>query len=281
MKKRIVQLSTADIRSFRRRVYSFFRKHARALPWRGIDDPYKILVSEVMLQQTQVDRVIDKYNRFVASLPDAASLAEADFRRVLLLWQGLGYNRRALYLKRTAQILTKDHGGVVPDDYDQLVKLPGIGSATASSILAFAFDKPVIFIETNIRTVYIHHFFDQQAVVADEQIAAFLDSTIDLRNPRKWYSALMDYGTHLKRQHLNPSRRSLGYKKQTRFIGSDRQIRGAVIKELVASDRVGRDVLLGLLGRERERTGRILQDMVQEGLIIKNGQFYRIVKVLR
>ena len=203
------------------------------MPWRETRDPYRILVSEIMLQQTQVDRVRGKYEAFLSAFPDVAALASAPLDRVLAAWQGLGYNRRAVALHRSARILRSEHHCLIPNDTAALVALPGIGAATAGSIRAFAFNEPVVFIETNIRRVFIHEFFPGREAVADDELLPFVAAALVRRSPRDWYYALMDYGTALARQVPNPNRRSRTYTRQSRFEGSDRQLRGAILRVLV------------------------------------------------
>ncbi len=219
---------------FRRMVYGYFKKHGRDLPWRYQVTPYRVLVSEIMLQQTQVDRVIPAFKRFIKTFPTIRSLADASLRDVLAAWQGLGYNRRARFLHETAQRMVKEYHGRVPADPIVLETFPGIGKNTAASICAFAFDAPVIFIETNIRSVYIKYFFSGMASVRDEDILNIVAHTMDRKHPRQWYSALMDFGSDLKKRESNPSRKSAHYVRQKPFKGSVRETRGAIMRALLA-----------------------------------------------
>ena len=193
-----------EIRNFRLQVYRYFKRHGRTLPWRSDYDPYHILVSEVMLQQTQVDRVSDTFASFIERFPDIVALAASPLDAVLAQWRGLGYNRRAVRLREAAKIIQRDYGGMVPSDTDMLRRLPGIGPATAASIAAFAYNQPTLFLETNIRTAFIHHFFNEQKVIEDAAILPLAATALDRRNPRKWYSALMDYGSMLKKKIRQP-----------------------------------------------------------------------------
>lgn len=156
-------LSQEDIHLFHEIIYEHYREKGRKLPWRETREPYFILVSEIMLQQTPVERVIEKYRRFIATFPDFSSLAKAPLHRILEVWQGLGYNRRALALKRIAEIVIKRYDGILPSTVKILMTFPGIGRYTASAINAFAFNKPTVIIETNIRSVFIHFFFHARA----------------------------------------------------------------------------------------------------------------------
>lgn len=222
-----------EIKTFQKEALGYFKKYGRVLPWRSRPTPYRVFISEVMLQQTQVDRVIPFFNRFVGTFPSFSALARASVKDVLEVWQGLGYNRRALFLHKAAGIITKQHGGRLPADVERLVLLPGIGRATAASIVAFAFDAPAVFVETNIRTVFIHHFFKNKKNVSDTDIVPLLEKSLSGVGAREWYSALMDYGTMLKKVYGNANVRSAHHSKQSRFEGSVRQVRGAIIKELL------------------------------------------------
>ena len=259
--------SRERIRSFRARIRAHYRTHGRIMPWRETRDPYRILVSEVMLQQTQVERVRAKYAAFLAEFPDVASLAAAPLDRVLARWQGLGYNRRAVALQRCARILVRQHGGRVPEDPAALVALPGIGAATAGAIRAFAFDSPAVFIETNVRRVFIHEFFPGRESVADDELLPLVAAALDRRRPREWYYALMDYGTALSRQVPNPNRRSRKYARQSRFEGSDRQVRGAILRSLLGGEALRGSRLARAVGCDLERALRLLRDLEREGFV--------------
>ena len=175
-----------------------------------------------MLQQTQTDRVLKKYGLFLRMFPDWRALAAASLRKILFAWQGLGYNRRALALKRAAEKVIKEWNGDLPSSIETLGTLPGIGPATASAVAAFAFNAPAVFIETNIRAVFIRFFFKRKKHVRDDEILPFIAQTLDRYNPRRWYWALMDYGAMLKKKYPNLSHRSAGYRTQSRFRGSRR-----------------------------------------------------------
>src|SRR5258708_1907984 len=186
--------SIDTISKFRATIYDYYRNHARTFPWRETTDPYRIMVSEIMLQQTQTQRVLVKYAQFIDAFPDFATLAQAPLRNVLQVWQGLGYNRRGMYLHQAAQQIMAEYKGGLPNDPVLLEKLHGIGPNTAGSIVAFAYNSPVVFIETNIRAVFLHHFFVGRAHVHDRELRPFIEAALDKDNPRHWYYALMDYG---------------------------------------------------------------------------------------
>jgi A/G-specific adenine glycosylase len=266
-----------DVEAFRNLIYDHYHKHGRRLPWRLTRDPYRILVSEMMLQQTQVERVLGKYEEFVGLFPDFPSLAAAPFDQVLLAWQGLGYNRRALSLKRTAVRITEEFQEKLPPSVDLLLTLPGIGESSASAIAAFAFDMPVIFIETNIRTVFIHLFFSDRGHVRDREILPLLDRSLDRAEPRKWYYALMDYGSMLKSAGEKVHRKSTGYRRQSPFEGSDRQVRSAVLKVLLAERTVSEAALAEMLGESRERVQKVLAGLKGDGLISAREDDFTII----
>ncbi len=265
-------LSTSIIRQFRKVVFRFFEKHGRALPWRQTTDPYHILVSEIMLQQTQVGRVVEKYQEFVSLFPDVQSLAGASLQDVLNAWLGLGYNRRAVALKKSAEKIVADFCGFLPPTEKELLQLPGVGKYTAGAIRAFAFNQPVVLIETNVRTVFIHFFFEEHLSIKDQEILPLVEKTLYKPDPRQWYNALMDYGVMLKKTLPNPSRRSAHHSKQSPFKGSDRQIRGMVLRMLASGKARDESAIVEQLGKETGRVKRILHQLEEEGFIRKKGR---------
>ncbi len=270
-----VLLAEADIRVFRDTVYTVARANYRVLPWRTALDPYAILVSEIMLQQTQADRVTPKFIDFMARFPDVAALASAEFADVLTAWQGLGYNRRALALKRAAEAVMGSFGGMIPATRRELESLPGIGPYTAGAILAFAHDLPEVFIETNIRSVFIHHFFHDRSGVHDRDLTPLVALTMDRSQPRAWYTALMDYGVVLKRAHPNPSRKSIHHLRQSPFEGSNRQLRSALLKLVLAQPGLPADDVAGLVAGDLERITANLVQMEKEGLVVcREGKYF-------
>ena len=267
----MAKMNEQAVRALQETVWAFYGEHGRHdLPWRlqkvdGRIDPYYVMVSELMLQQTQVSRVIPKYELFLQTFPTVQALAEADLGDVLRAWQGLGYNRRAKFLWQAAQVIVHHLEGNVPRTIPELVALPGIGVNTAGAILAYAYDEPVIFIETNVRTVMIHHFFAQEEAVTDAAIKEAVAATLPTaESPRQWYWALMDYGSWLKRTHGNASVKSKTYKRQSTFQGSKRQIRGAVLKQL-ANGPLSRAELSERINDTRLEA--VLQELTDEQLI--------------
>jgi A/G-specific adenine glycosylase len=263
------ELSAETICLFQDKVYSYFQEHGRAFPWRSTDDPYCILVSEIMLQQTQTERVAARYERFIERFPNFSTLAAAPLKEILSAWQGLGYNRRTLNLKKTAGLVLSTLQGRLPSDPKALMNLPGIGKTTACAICAFAFDMPTVFIETNIRTVFIHHFFSDRNGVTDSEIYPLVEKTLDRRAPRMWYYALMDYGVMLKKRFKNLGRRSAHYSKQSPFKGSDRQIRSLILKTLIAHPGMLESDLVITMDKSPDRVTLILDRLHKEGFIEK------------
>ena len=248
------------------------------MPWReprpdGSFDAYRILVSELMLQQTQVPRVIPKFISFLNDFPSLQALAAAPLAEVLRAWSGLGYNRRAKYLHEAAKTLQD-----VPEPwtYEQLVACKGIGPNTAKAVLVYAYDQPEVFIETNIRTVFIHYFFQDKLTVSDAEITAVLERTLDRELPRACYWALMDIGAYIKSAEGNASRKSTAYKKQSPFEGSMRQVRGRVLKLL--ADGIPK-TMQQLSMQDDERTKAVLASLQNEGLIHKKSGKYHLGNV--
>lgn len=262
-----------SVSQFQNIVLDYYASHGRSFPWRKTKNPYNILVSEIMLQQTQASRVIEKYNSFLKRFPTIEKLAKASTISVLKEWQGLGYNRRGLNLKRLAEEVVKNYGGTIPKDYEKLLRLPGIGPATAGDLLAFAWNKPSVVIETNIRTVFIHHFFKDKTNISDKEITPLINKTLYRKNPRQWYWALMDYGAFLKKTLPNPSRRSRHYIKQSPFRGSNRELRSKILKYLLLYSKQPLSTISSSLEASPEMIQKNLIAMEKEKLIkvtIKN-----------
>lgn len=288
-----MHVQTPDIVSFHRALTDYYYQSGRHdMPWRRPDkqgnfDPYKILVSEMMLQQTQVDRVVPKYQEFLEQFPDAQTLADAKLAAVLRAWSGLGYNRRAKYLWGAARQIVDTYDGVFPMSPEELKRLPGIGQNTAGAIMAYAFNRPVEYVETNVRTVIIHHFFHDKQNVEDKQIRKVLELLLPGEggrddharmqgaqlSPREFYWAMMDYGTYLKKTVGNLNRASKSYKKQSAFHGSLRQIRGAVIRLLTAAPLTRQELEQHIAD---ERLEQVLVSLRTEGLITEKAGSYQL-----
>ena len=268
--------SCPGIQDFQQMVLSYYKEHGRDLAWRHTSDPYQILVSEIMLQQTQVERVAVKFPEFIRAFPDFAALASASLEDILSVWQGMGYNRRAISLQKCAQRVMREFHGRFPADIDTLATFPGIGRATASSIGAFAFSMPVVFIETNIRRVFIHFFFPHSLTVSDAEILPLVEQTLYHPDPRTWYWALMDLGSALKKTVINPNRRSAHYTKQSPFEGSDRKIRGIILKILLTEHSLEEDELMVRLHEDSYRVAGILRTLESEGFIQRKDNGYQL-----
>lgn len=248
----------------------------RSMPWRDDTRPYYVLVSELMLQQTQVTRVVPKFEAFIERFPDERSLAGASLAEVLKLWQGLGYNRRAKFLHEATKMIMNEYGGEFPEDEAGLLKLPGVGRNTAGAIRAYAFNQPSIFVETNIRTVYIHHFFHDRFEVDDKQIIEKLSETIDTENARSFYWAVMDYGAWLKANGVRNVANSKHYKKQPPLKGSLREARGEIIRQLTSGDKSHEELQDSVA--MSDRFIQALESLERDGLLATVGDRIYLVK---
>lgn len=269
--------------AFIRLAWRMGNEHRRdGLPWRFVDDAYAVYVSEVMLQQTQVARVLAYWPRWMAAFPTIDALAAADSSEVLARWQGLGYNRRALAMKKTAEICSEVYSGALPRSLEELQALPGIGPATAAGITAFAYGDPSIYIETNVRAVFIHEFFaDTEEPVSDRHLAPLVERTCSTDDPRGWYYALLDYGCYLKQSVANPSRKSAHYSRQSTFEGSRRQKRAFILREVLGRVDADRDEVKRALDDAEQAAGRgevddalfdsIVADLIAEGFFRREG----------
>ena len=295
---------TPELRAFVEFVAKKGRELYRDLPWRRTYDPYAIWISEVMLQQTQVSRVDGRWQRWLERFPTVDALAAAAPSDVLEEWQGLGYNRRALSVHRAAQAIS-EAGGIFPQDSKELVKLPGIGPATAAGIRAFAFNLHGVYLETNVRTVFLHELYPQAEGVPDSELVPLVeltcpasaadavdadgaanDATTEL-TPRSWYYALLDYGAYLKKTIPNPSRRSKSHVKQSRFEGSHRQKRAELLRVLLAHKDEGGaefetlhqelcqiEVNAGRETLDEQVTLGLLEELAKEGFCQKNDEYW-------
>ncbi len=220
------------------------------------------------MQQTQVARVIPKYRQFLERFPTPLELASADFVEILRLWSGLGYNRRAKYLYTAALAVMERHNGKFPSNRADLLTLPGIGAYTSGAIMAFAFNQPVAFMDTNIRRVYLHHFFAEENGITDRVLLGYVAATVDRRQPRQWYWALMSYGRTLFKRGENANKRSAHYSKQTPFLGSNRQFRGAILRSLIERGSLCRQRLASATGFSEKNIERAIEGLVSDGMIV-------------
>jgi A/G-specific adenine glycosylase len=251
-------------------VWKYYRKSGRhALPWRKTKNPYHILVSELMLQQTQVVRVIPKYRLFLKTFPTIHSLAHAPLKEVLVVWQGLGYNRRAKFLLETAQSVVHELHGRIPRSFETLKELKGVGAYTAAAVCVFSYNIPVAMIETNIRTVFFHHFFQNKKSVRDSEILQLSQQCMDTDNPREWFWALMDYGAFLKESGVQMNSLRKGYRAQAPFKGSNREVRGSILRLLTQHASLKEEALVSLVGGSPVLLHTQLLALKKEGLVQK------------
>lgn len=277
------KIQSSEMRKFQAHIWSFYAKNRRDLPWRNDINPYRIVVSEIMLQQTQAGRVVDKFNAFIEAFPDFGALNRASSTEVLRLWKGLGYNRRALALKRIATQFA-DTNSVFPRNPIEIDLLPSIGPATAASIAVFAFNEPHTFIETNVRRVFIHHFFkNRRKPVSDNEIFPLVEASVDVEKPRDWYYALMDYGSFLVKQVPNPNRKSKHYTKQSKFNGSNRQIRGLVLEAALKKEGkvISQSALLKYMHGTKwfaDAESGVLVERLNDALIAMQNEGFLVIK---
>lgn len=251
-----------------------YHEEARAhLPWRATRDPYKVLVSEVMLQQTQVERVIPYYKKFIRTFPSAKVLARVSLHNVLSVWQGLGYNRRAKFLQQAAKQIAKKG---FPKTAAEIQELPGVGHYTARAVMAFAYNKPEVFVETNIRTVFFYHLGATRKM-SDKTLLPLVARALEesQMDPRDFYAALMDYGAHLKRQGIKLNSKSAHYTKQSTFEGSTRELRGAIVRELLVHQAT-LSTLVHRFPRNHQDVAHELTRLVAEGIVKLQGRMFSV-----
>lgn len=271
-----MQLSPEAIKTFQQYILNWFAANKRDLPWRRTRDPYSILISEVMLQQTQVSRVLPKYQLWLERFPTLTALAQASSHAVLSMWSGLGYNRRALYLQKAANEIVERYDGVFPGDEAELRKLPGIGVYTARAVLCFAFDRQIAVVDTNVRRVILTQFqmSNGKSQISHKEVQAIADTVLPVGKAYEWNQALMDYASAMLKKEKIP------IKKQSRFKDSDRYYRGQIIKLLIAQGQVAREELFHSVKKESgctpERFEKILEGLVKDELIIGQGKSWKI-----
>lgn len=268
----IESMTSRQIKKVQNEILDYYAANKRKMAWRDISNPYKIFVSEMMLQQTQVERVRIKFEEFIKLFPTLTSVAKADKIEILRVWQGLGYNRRALFIKKACEEIITRHGGVFPKDFETLQTLPGIGPSTAGAICAFAYNKPVLFIETNVRAVILHFFFKDKEKVSDKEVLAILEKlTPSETSPRDWYYALYDYGTNLKktlgRKKTALHQKSRHYTKQSKFEGSFRQKRAGVLRLKLGNDKISDSEIISQLKITHQDLEDAYHSLTKDGLI--------------
>ena len=281
-----MKLSKPQIKTFQDKILTWYAAHQRDLPWRKSRDPYRILVSEIMLQQTQVNRVIPKYEAWFDAFPTIHDLATAPVAEVLKYWSGLGYNRRALNLKKTATIVSEKYEGKFPEKEKELLALPGIGQYTARAIMCFAFDQQVAVVDINVKKVILTQLLKVPGSVAlgdtsevhkvnDKEIAAIAEELVPHGRAYDWNQALMDYSS------LMLKKEKIDIPKQSTFKGSRRYYRGKIVKhllqnkELVVND-LGKLIKTDFGKDDVELLQSIINDMKKEGFITINKDKIRL-----
>lgn len=279
-------MEVPSVRAFQHTILRWYRMHGRhALPWRKTRNPYHILVSEIMLQQTQVDRVIPKYKSFLKKFPNTAQLARASTAAVIKEWKGLGYNRRALFLRRAAEKILTDFSGTFPRAVSDIESLPGVGPYTARAVSAFAFNAPEVFIETNIRRIFIHFFFRGARAVSDTDILPLVEKALWRKDPRVWYSALMDYGSNEFKKIKNPNRKSRHYARQSKFEGSTRHARSEILQYITRRPRRTKEIASYIASHKSlhafgtpEKITDILSRLTREGFLEQKNKRHMLAK---
>ncbi len=269
-------LSSEVINTFHQIICSYFKRNGRNFSFRDEISPYKVLVSEMMLQQTQTNQVDEKFEQFIKKYPDFKTLAKTSNEELLAIWQGLGYNRRALALRDIAQKVISEYNGILPADVEILKSFPQIGHNTASSIVAFAFNMPTYFIETNIRRVYIYFFFPRKKSVKDSEILPIVKKTLDNKHIREWYYALMDYGVMLKKTHPELNKKSAHYRKQSQYKGSIREVRGKILKLLINKKSLSESEIRHHFSNSSVDVLKVLKVLIEEGFLKKEKKRYTL-----
>jgi A/G-specific adenine glycosylase len=264
-------IATTDIKRFQKKVFSFYEKNKRDLPWRKTTDPYKILLSELMLQQTQVKRVILYYEKWIARWPTIDALASASRSEVLQMWMGLGYNTRAMNLHTTARKIVATFDSDVLQAMKQYKELPGIGKYTSHAIQIFSTNADLITVDTNIRRILISEF-KLPTKIADKELWLLAEKCLPLGKSRDWHNALMDYGA----LHMTSQKTGIKPKtQQTQFEGSNRQIRAQILRCLLQKS-MSFSELEKTVGIEKTRLGAILDKMMNEKIIENKNKTYHL-----
>lgn len=272
--------SSKNIIAFQEKVLSFYKENKRDLPWRRTTDPYAILVSEVMLQQTQVDRVVSYYQEWLRQWPTIQDLANAERADVLQRWMGLGYNNRAVNLHKASQFIVERFDGGVKNALGSGMKIPGIGPYTEKAVKIFAFNENLATVDTNIRRILIHEFSPQETL-SDADVHSLAEQCLPKGQSRDWHNALMDYGSLVltsKKTGISPKTA------QSTFEGSDRQYRAKILRHLLAHQRetFTIDRLQEILSfPERRRLQTILEGMIKDDLLLCENERYSLKLFLR
>ncbi|OGG11577.1 hypothetical protein A2Z00_05085 [Candidatus Gottesmanbacteria bacterium RBG_13_45_10] len=269
-----MKLTKQNIQRFQSTIFRWWETNKRDLPWRHTHDPYNILVSEVMLQQTQVPRVIAKYREFIERYPTVNSLALASPGSVLRAWKGMGYNRRALYLQKAARAIVERYKGIFPRNEQELRELPGLGTYTARAILVFAFKQNVSMVDTNIRQIITHYFFNDSPQ-KEKVIQITADQLLPKGKSWEWHQALMDYGA-LKFHEVKMKRPEQSRGTTIPFKNSNRLFRGRIVDRLREEDIKERkliDEFASLYKKDDQFIRHIIEGLMKDGLISRRKGF--------
>jgi A/G-specific adenine glycosylase len=267
-----MKITQKEITQFQKKILSWYSEYKQDFPWRKTRDPYHILVSEVMLQQTQVSRVIPKFNDWLKRFPTIESLAKAPVSEVLRQWSGLGYNRRALFLKKAAVEIVEKYNGNFPQDEKILRTLPGIGEYTARALLCFAFNKQISVVDTNVRKVILVTFFNGGNLMTEKEIISIAEQLLPVGSAYDWNQALMDYSrTMLGKEKIQ-------IPKQSKFLGSRRYYRGQIIKLLLQKKKIPIDKIGQLIKGDFNKSDMdwlqgLLKELEDEGFVLIKNDF--------
>ena len=281
-------------KQFQRHILKWYRHNRRDLPFRTIVrwhnneprypqklnrnlTPYHILVSEIMLQQTQIPRVLEKFPQFIEAFPNWETLARTDTQKLFKIWQGMGYWRRAKYLRECAGAVENVYGGTLPKEPEALMTLPGIGHYTAHAVTCFAYQNPKAFIDTNIRRVFINAFFADKQNVTDKEILPIAQNAVWTPNPREWHYALMDYGSLVLGNTRSLNKQSRHYARQSKFEGSFRSYRAEVIRYLTQNKKASQKAIHTHLSNSPYKTKEILVALAKDNIIHKKGSGWELI----
>lgn len=267
----MTEIPTSKIEKFHEKLFTWFEKNKKDYPWRQTTDPYHIMVSEFMLQQTQTGRVVPKYEAFIERFPTLESLATAENRDVLELWSGLGYNRRAIWLKEAAQ--TIHPLGEFPKTPKELKKIKGIGDYTSRAILIFTYNQDIATVDTNIRRIFIHEGFASQET-SDKELFQIAEKLLPHGKSKEYHSALMDYGNTI----LTSAKTKIKPKTvQGKFAGSNRQYRGRIVKYLTGHLMGTKAEIIKNCQVPEEKIDQILSKLEKDGLIKKEKESFTLI----
>jgi len=269
----VLEKDENSLKEWQNSVYQ--RAKYRNFLWREDPRPYFIFLSEIMLQQTQAERVVPFFYKFIEKFTSILDLADANFEVVVNCWNGLGYNRRAKYLHGAAKIFAKIYDGVIPKEYSLLCKIPGIGRYTAAAILVFGYDLPFPFLETNVRTLFLNEFFsDSEDLVSEAEFMKCAEIVFDYSSPRRWGYALMDLGHWYKNNGFGKNRLVKSYRQQSIFKGSFRQKRGEVVRKLLSDRALTIQKIEEIFGKDDAK--KLVMELSKDGITFFDGDILRL-----